>query len=218
MGCGGALGVAAADALAAAGASVLCDGPEETLRPEAAAERLGRLDIVVHVAAPSVPVAFVDRDDARWMADLEARVLEPIRLARDAAAVMAPTGGGVFVFVGTLDATHAYAGHADASVAMGALLGLVRTLAVELASVAVRANAVLVGPLAEARAVAGADPERLARTLLRSPSKRFVTPAEAAEAIVFVAGPGAGFMTGASLRVDGGWGSLNQAPDGMRFR
>jgi hypothetical protein len=32
-----------------------------------------------------------------------------------------------------------------------------------------------------------------------------------------VAGPGAGFMTGATLRVDAGWASLNQAPDGMRF-
>ena len=84
------------------------------------------------------------------------------------------------------------------------------------APIGVRANAVLVGPLAVA--ADGQDPELLERTLLRSPSGRCVTAREAAAAIAFVAGPGAAFMTGTSLRVDGGWASLNQAPDGMRFR
>ena len=55
------------------------------------------------------------------------------------------------------------------------------------------------------------------RTLLRSPSHRFARPAEVASAIRFVAGPDAAFMTGQTLRVDGGWASLNQAPEGMRF-
>ena len=208
--------MAAAEALEAEGALVLRPGSGESMDPEQAAERMGRLDILVHVARPSRPLAFRDRDDDDWAADLGARIGEPIRLARAAAAVMAGTGGGSLVFVVTLDALHAYAGHADASVAMGALLGLVRTLAVEFAPIGVRANAVLVGPLADA--AGGQDPELLERTLLRSPSKRCVTAQEAAAAIAFVAGPGAAFMTGSSLRVDGGWASLNQAPDGMRFR
>ena len=117
--------------------------------------------------------------------------------------------------VGTLDALHAYAGHADASVAMGALGGLVRSLALELAPGGVRVNLVLAGPLDDAGAPG--DPDRMARTRLRSPSGRFAEPDEVAAAVLFVAGADAAFMTGAVLRVDAGWGSLNQAPDGMRF-
>ncbi|MFN8619145.1 MAG: SDR family oxidoreductase [Chloroflexota bacterium] len=211
-------------ALAAAGYAVRrgpVDGPAEDLVPGVPAGTR----VVVHVAAPSTPRAFLDRDPAGWTAELEARIAAPIRLARAAAPVLAATGGGALVFVGTLDATHAYPGHADASVAMGALGGLVRSLAVELAPLGVRANAVLAGPFepdvappaAGATGGGAADPSRVARTLLRSPSGRFVAPGEVAAAVAFVAGEGAAFMTGASLRVDGGWASLNQAPDGMRF-
>jgi NAD(P)-dependent dehydrogenase (short-subunit alcohol dehydrogenase family) len=46
---------------------------------------------------------------------------------------------------------------------------------------------------------------------------RLGRPEEAAAAIRFVAGPDAGFMTGQTIRVDGGWASLNQSPEGMRF-
>ena len=37
------------------------------------------------------------------------------------------------------------------------------------------------------------------------------------EAVAFAAGPASAFMSGSTLRVDGGWASLNQSPDGMRF-
>jgi NAD(P)-dependent dehydrogenase (short-subunit alcohol dehydrogenase family) len=137
---------------------------------------------------------------------------------------MASGGGGAIVLVGSMDATHAYHGRSSAAAAMSGLLGLVRALGVELASVGVRANAVLVGPMSRddvagsAAPLAIGDAERIERTLLRSPIHRFVTPAEVAAAIGFVAGRGSAFMTGQTLRVDGGWASLNQAPDGMKFR
>jgi 3-oxoacyl-[acyl-carrier protein] reductase len=216
------LGEAIAGALTAGGATIRshdAGGRRATSAVaalEAAAAAQGGLDVVVHVAAPSRPRPFLDRDDATWTADLAARIGEPVRIARAAARLMRGAGGAI-VFVGTLDASHAYAGHADASVAMGALLGLVRTLAVELAPQRVRANAVLAGPLTPGDPAAAADPGGLARTLLRSPAGRFVTPREVAAAVAFAAGPGAAFMTGATLRVDGGWAALNQAPDGMRF-
>jgi NAD(P)-dependent dehydrogenase (short-subunit alcohol dehydrogenase family) len=57
----------------------------------------------------------------------------------------------------------------------------------------------------------------LERVRLRLPARRFVTPHEVAEAIAFVAGPEAEFMTGQSLAVDGGWSSLDQAPEGLRY-
>jgi 3-oxoacyl-[acyl-carrier protein] reductase len=180
-----------------------------------AAERLGGLDLLVHVVAPSRPLPLLERAGGDWDATIADLVTGPIQLLMAGARIMAASGGGSIVVVGTLDATHAYPDRADASVAMGALAGLLRSMAVELAAAGIRANAVLAGPL-EAW-IGDATQERIDRTLLRSPAGRLVTAAEVAAAVLFVAGPGAGFMTGATLRVDGGWASLNQAPDGMRF-
>lgn len=210
VGWSGTLSAALVEALVAAGASV------RSVPGATQVATAGGLDILVVVLPPSERRPFLDRDDASWAADLAARIGEPLRAARIGAAAMAAGGGGSLVFVGTLDALHAYPGGADASVGMGALLGLVRSLAVELAPLGVRANAVLAGPRVDAEA--GADAALVARTRLRSPSGRGVTDREVAATVVFAVGPDAGFMTGSAVRVDGGWASLNQAPEGMRFR
>jgi 3-oxoacyl-[acyl-carrier protein] reductase len=128
---------------------------------------------------------------------------------------MAP-GGGSIVLVGTVDALHAYPGRSSAAASMAGLLGLARSLAVELAGNGIRANAVLVGPHSDGTPIERGDPLAV-RTLQRSPSHRFIEPAETAAAIRFLVGPDSAFMTGQAIRVDGGWASLNQAPDGMRF-
>ena len=151
--------------------------------------------------------------------DVVDALLVPQRMVMTAARMMAAADGGSIVVVGSLDATHAYPGRAAASIAMGGLLGLVRSIAVELSGAGIRANLVLAGPLGGAAGdVPGADDALLERTLGRSPVGRLGTPAEAAAAIRFLAGPASDFMTGQTMRVDGGWASLNQAPDGMRFR
>jgi NAD(P)-dependent dehydrogenase (short-subunit alcohol dehydrogenase family) len=163
------------------------------------------------------PLAATDADGLA--ADVREALLVPQRTVMTAAHAMTGSGGGAIVVVGSLDATHAYPGRAAASVAMGGLLGLVRAIAVELSGVGIRANLVLAGPMGDADGGApGADDALLERTLQRSPLGRLGTPAEAAAAIRFLASPASDFMTGQTLRVDGGWSSLNQAPDGMRFR
>lgn len=192
----------------------LADG--DVTAVERALEKAPLPDVTILVTPPSDATPFLAMSDDRWSTAVSQRILEPIRLARAAARRMRERQGGVLIVVGTLDALHAYTGHADASVAMGALDGLIRSLAVELAPDGIRANLILAGPLDDGAAAA---PAALAeRTLLRSPSGRFATPEEVAAAVLFVAGSGAAFMTGSVLRVDAGWGSLNQAPDGMRFR
>jgi len=177
------------------------------------------MDICVCFARPAPGDPLAEADPATWELSLERELMGPLRLARTAARSMSARSGGSVVIVGTLDAIHAYPARSVASVAMGGLLGWVRSTGVELAGQGVRANLVLAGPLgdAEGRAPGGTAVALLDRTLLRSPLHRLGRPKEAAAAIRFVAGPDAGFMTGQTLRVDGGWASLNQAPEGMRF-
>jgi 3-oxoacyl-[acyl-carrier protein] reductase len=177
------------------------------------------IDICVCFArgAPSAPLAGSQSDD--WERSLERVLMGTVRLVREAARLMVAGSGGSIVIVGTIDATHSYPGRSVAAVAMGGLLGLVRSMGVELAGQGVRSNLVLVGPLGDGDGEAPADAvgPLLDRTLLRSPFHRLGRPEEAAAAIRFVASPDAEFMTGQTLRVDGGWASLNQAPEGMRF-
>jgi NAD(P)-dependent dehydrogenase (short-subunit alcohol dehydrogenase family) len=92
-----------------------------------------------------------------------------------------------------------------------ALVGLMRTLAKEVASRAIRVNTIHPGPIdndfqhAIEVAATGAPPDRAAKVFDEMiPLRRHATPDEIAAAVLFLAGPDSAFMTGATLVVDGG--------------
>ena len=183
---------------------------------EAAVAQLGGLDVLIrHVpAGRSGPV--LDTPVVQLRDSIVSGLVDAFETSRVAARGM--TSGGAIVHLASVDALHAYPGRSAAAIVMAGLVGLVRTLGIELAERKVRVNLVIAGPMAEQVPATDIDSERAERTLLRSPVHRFGTAAEVAQAVLFVASPRAGFMTGQTLRVDGGWASLNQAPDGMKFR
>jgi NAD(P)-dependent dehydrogenase (short-subunit alcohol dehydrogenase family) len=126
--------------------------------------------------------------------------------------VMRERGGGAIVNVSSAQAHAAQPGAAAYVASKGALIALTRAMAVDHAAEGVRVNAVCpasidtpmlrwaAGQLANGR---GED-DLLAEWGDMHPVGRVGTSAEVAELIAFLAGPHAGFITGADYRVDGG--------------
>jgi 3-hydroxybutyrate dehydrogenase len=183
---------------------------------EAALERFGRLDALVpnagfqHVA----PVESFDED--RWDALLALLLTSPFLLARYAWPALRASGNGRIVVVASVHGLVASPFKAGYVSAKHGVLGLVKSLALEGADEGIRATTVCPGyvrtPLVEAQVADqarahGIPAERVLEEVLLAPQalKRLLEPAEVADAVAYLLGPGAALHTGAPLVMDGGW-------------
>jgi NAD(P)-dependent dehydrogenase (short-subunit alcohol dehydrogenase family) len=111
----------------------------------------------------------------------------------------------------SIASTHGMTGLAGRSVygiSKGGLIQMSRMLAIEWAAHDIRVNAVAPATVLTASRQALLDAPARARMLARIPSGRFVTPEDVAAAVVFLAGPESGSITGQTLPVDGGLTSV----------
>lgn len=169
----------------------------------AAAAELGFLDGVVQAAgvqAPRRPLA--DLSDADWHQLVSVNLTATVMVCRAAADIM--TGGSI-VNIGSISARSGIPGIVAYSVTKAAVHQLTRSLAVELAP-RIRVNAVAPGyvqtPLT---ATLFADVDRRRELEDQVPLGRIATPAEIAPAVRFLLSPGAAYITGEVLVVDGGF-------------
>ena len=172
---------------------------------EAAAQRFGRLDVLVNNAggAPSVMAADASPNFAASVVALN--LLAPLTCAQAAQRVMAgQESGGAIVNVGSVSGLRPSPGASAYGAAKAGLINLTATLAVEWAP-AVRVNCVSAGLLeTDAGDEHYGGPTGLARVAATVPLGRMGGPEDVAQACLFLASPASAYISGANLVVHGG--------------
>jgi NAD(P)-dependent dehydrogenase (short-subunit alcohol dehydrogenase family) len=166
------------------------------------ASSLGRLDILINMASVYAAVPFDQLDERGWNAVLDVDLKAAFLCARAAAPHMRAAGGGRIVNFSDWVAASGrprYAGYVAYYVAKRAVIGLTEALALELAADRILVNAVAPGPI---MAPEGTSDEELAAVEKATPLGRWGGEGEIVSAVMFLLR--SGFVTGETLRVDGG--------------
>jgi NAD(P)-dependent dehydrogenase (short-subunit alcohol dehydrogenase family) len=172
---------------------------------DAAHAHFGRLDVVVNAAGvmPSVPFLELEEDD--WDRTLDVNVKGTCFVAQAAARHMAAAGYGRIVNVASTRQEQAWPGAAAYCASKAGVWMLTRVMALELAPLGIRVNAISPGTIeTDLNRHALADPQYRAARLAQIPAGRLGTPEDLVAAVVLLSSEDAGFIVGASLMIDGG--------------
>ena len=174
---------------------------------EAAEAAAGPLAILVNNAGLTRDMLALRMSDESWQAVLDVDLTAPFRLARAALRGMLRRRAGRIINISSIVAATGNAGQANYAAAKAGLVGMTKALAQEVASRGITVNVVAPGFIATAMTdkLADAQKTRLAESI---PLGRLGQPDDIAAAVVYLASEEAGWVTGATLHVNGGMAML----------
>jgi NAD(P)-dependent dehydrogenase (short-subunit alcohol dehydrogenase family) len=175
---------------------------------------LGGVDVLVNNAGTKGPTAYIeDVDPADWSACLTVSLDSHYRCARRVAPLLKQQRSGTIIEISSMAGMYGYGMRTPYAAAKWAVVGLTKSLAIELGPFGVTCNAICPGSVrgdridrviaaeAEQR---GVDPQVVADEYVAGQSiKRFVEPSEIADMCLFLSSPAARMVSGQALGVDG---------------
>lgn len=229
-GASGGIGAAIARALHAAGATVGLSGTREAplsalaeelgerafvlpcnlSDPQAveglvksATEAMGGVDILVNNAGITRDQIFMRMSDEEWASVLDVNLTATMRLCRAAVRPMMKARWGRIINISSVVGATGNAGQVNYAASKAGVIGLTKSLAQEVASRGITVNAVAPGFIATPMTDKLTDDQK-GKINAQIPAGRMGTPEEIAASVLFLAAPEAGYVTGATLHVNGG--------------
>ena len=170
-----------------------------------AIQALGGLDILVCTAAMLLRKPALETTDAEWARLHTVNLHASFALAQEAARDMAGRGHGRIILVSSVNQFTPNPGLVAYAASKAGMMQMARTLALELAPTGVTVNLIAPGTIeTDLNRAALADPGWRAQKLALIPMARIGRPEDIAAAALFLAGDGAGYITGSTITVDGG--------------
>jgi 3-oxoacyl-[acyl-carrier protein] reductase len=170
-------------------------------------ERWGRLDICVTNAGGPPARTFREATIPEWRTSLDLNLMSVVYFAREVLPVMQEQRWGRLITITSVSVKQPLERLILSNSVRSAVAGLVRSLSNEYAPHNILVNNVCPGYTATARlrGLIEQDPEIASKWLAQIPLGRFATPEEVADLVVFLASERAGYISGASIAVDGGF-------------
>ncbi|MFD2082130.1 NAD(P)-dependent dehydrogenase, short-chain alcohol dehydrogenase family [Actinopolymorpha cephalotaxi] len=199
---------------------VACDVTDDASVTEAIAsvvDRFGRLDVLVNNAGIGAQGTVADNDDAEWHRVFDVNVVGIARVSRAALPHLRQSPSAAIVNTCSVAATAGIPQRALYSASKGAVRALTFAMAADHIEDGIRVNCVHPGtadtPWVGRLLDKADDPDAERRALeARQPMGRLVSADEVAQAITYLASPGAGASTGVEVCVDGGMQNLRLRP------
>lgn len=171
----------------------------------ATVDAYGRLDLVVNNDGAPAIGRVETFDDPAWHAAVEQNLMSVVRMVRETTPHLRASGGGSIVNVAALSVLQPRAEFGLSVSTWAGVIGLAKTLSVELGPDQIRVNTVCPGRIRTPRVERLRDqvPD-MSQVPPDTPLGRLGEAAEVADLIAFLCSPRSAFVTGATLHIDGG--------------
>lgn len=171
--------------------------------PKQAAEAMGAVDILVNNAGITRDQIFMRMSDEEWQSVLDVNLTSTMRLCRGVMRGMMKARWGRIVNISSIVGTTGNPGQANYAASKAGMVGMSKSIAYEVASRGITVNCVAPGFIATAMTDKLND-EQKAKINGQIPAGRMGEAEEIAAAVLYLASAEAGYVTGATLHVNGG--------------